>query len=56
MLVQDFLVIELKAQQHITAIAHAQILTYMKLAEAPVGLIINFNSHLLKNGIKRFAP
>ena len=55
MLVEDFLVVELKAVEHITALHQAQILTYMKLAEAPVGLIINFNNTLLKNGIKRFA-
>ena len=34
-------------------IHEAQILTYMKLAQTPVGLLINFDVQLLKNGIRR---
>ena len=33
----------------------AQLLTYMKLAKIEIGLLINFNEKLLKNGIQRFA-
>jgi GxxExxY protein len=33
----------------------AQVLTYLRVAEKHVGLLINFNSALVKNGIKRFA-
>jgi GxxExxY protein len=54
-LVDECLVVELKAVEHLTAVHEAQILTYMKLAEAPVGLLLNFNAKLLKQGIKRFA-
>ena len=54
-LVENCLVIELKAIEKIASIHEAQLLTYMKHAEAPVGLIINFNCKLLKDGIKRFV-
>ena len=49
------LVIELKAVEQLLPIHEAQLLTYMKLANIPVGLLINFNVRLLKNGIKRFV-
>ncbi len=52
--VDDFLIVELKSVEHVLPIHHAQILTYMKLAEAPIGLLINFNVKLLKDGIKKF--
>jgi len=48
-------VIELKAVEHVSPIPQAQLLTYMKLAEAPLGLLINFNVKLLKDGIKKFV-
>lgn len=54
-LVDDFLVVELKAVNCISEIHKAQILTYMKLAEVPIGLIINFNVPLLKEGIRKFV-
>ena len=54
-LVDECLVLELKAVEHLTSVHQAQVLTYMKLAEAPVGLLINFNVTLLKHGIRRFA-
>ena len=38
----------------ITEVHSAQILTFMKLGNHPLGLLINFNTKLLKNGIKRF--
>ena len=55
LLVDEFLVIELKAVEQLTGVHEAQLLTYMKLAEAPVGLLINFNVQLVKNGIRRFV-
>ncbi len=53
--VDDFVGIELKAVERVLPIHHAQLLTYMKLAEAPIGLRINFNVKLLKDGIKKFV-
>ena len=55
LLVHEFLVVELKAVEQVLGIHQAQLLTYMKLAEAPVGLLINFNVQLLKNGVRRFS-
>ena len=55
LLVNECLVVELKAVEQFSSVHEAQILTYMKLAEAPVGLLINFNVKLLKHGIRRFA-
>ena len=55
LLVENYLVIELKSVSQLTKLHEAQLLTYMKLAEAPTGLLINFNVKLLKDGIKRFA-
>lgn len=54
-LIEDHLVVELKVCQALSAVDQAQILTYMKLAEAPVGLLINFNVVRLKEGIRRFS-
>ena len=53
LLVQNKLIIELKAVDEITDVHIAQTLTYMKLCKCKLGLIINFNVPLLKEGIKR---
>ena len=49
------LIVELKSVDKITGIHKAQLLTYMKLSEVKVGLLINFNVEILKTGIKRFV-
>lgn len=54
LLIEDKLVIELKTVEDFTSVHFAQILTYLKLGEYPLGLLINFNSKILKNNIKRF--
>jgi len=54
-LVEDQLIIEIKAVDHLLAIHEAQLLTYLKLANKHVGLLINFNVLSLKNGIKRMV-
>lgn len=53
-LVEHALVLELKSVDILAPVHEAQILTYMKFANKPIGLLINFNVPLLKNGIKRF--
>lgn len=55
MLINDELIVELKSVERIVPIHQAQLLTYMKLAEVKVGLLINFNVEILKAGIKRFV-
>lgn len=55
LLIDKKIVLELKSVEKINKIHEAQILTYMKLSKIPVGLLINFNEKLLRNGIKRFV-
>ena len=53
-LVEKKVLIELKTVDSIIPVHEAQILTYMKFAKKEIGLLINFNVTLLKNGIKRY--
>ena len=55
MLIEDKLIVELKSVEKTLPIHEAQILTYTKLANIQVGLLINFNVERLKEGIKRFV-
>jgi GxxExxY protein len=55
MLVEARLVLEAKSVSDLLPIHEAQILTYMRLAGAPVGLLMNFNSRRLRKGIRRFV-
>ena len=55
LLVAEKLVVELKSVEQLLPIHEAQVLTYMRLAGTPIGLLINFNVPLLKQGIKRFV-
>ncbi len=54
-IVPDKLIIELKACESLLPIHEAQLLTYLKLTGIQLGLLINFNVPLLKDGIKRIA-
>jgi len=53
LLVENKVVIEIKSVEHLNDIHLAQTLTYLKLGEYKLGLLINFNVSLLKYGIKR---
>lgn len=55
LLVDNSIIIELKAVEKILPIHQAQLLTYMKLCHISVGLIINFNVKYIKSGIKRMV-
>lgn len=56
LLVEKSLVVELKAIEKVLPIHEAQILTYMKLLEVPIGLILNFNvTHIFKEGQKTYV-
>jgi len=48
-------IIEIKAVEKLLPIHEAQILTYLRLSSIRTGLLINFNSILLKDGIRRFV-
>ena len=52
---ENRLIVELKSVDEIKRIHEAQLLTYMKLAEVKIGLLMNFNVTTLKDGIKRFV-
>jgi len=53
LLVHDAVVVEIKAVEALQPIHEAQLLTYLKLGGWKVGLLINFNVPILKNGIRR---
>ena len=55
LLVEDCVIVELKAVENLIPLCEAQLLTYLKLANKRLGLLINFNVRLLKDGIKRLA-
>jgi GxxExxY protein len=54
-LVEHAVIVELKTVEALQPIHEAQLLTYLKLAHIKIGLLINFNVPVLKNGIKRMA-
>jgi len=53
MIVNDLVVVEIKAIEKLLPIHEAQLLTYLKLSAKHVGLLINFNSVRIKDGIRR---
>ena len=55
LLVSSDLMVEIKSVETLLPIHQAQILTCMRLAKVPIGLLINFNVIKLQNGIKRFV-
>lgn len=55
LIVENQIIVELKAVEKILPVHEAQLLTYMKLSGISLGLIMNFNTVLLKDGIKRMA-
>jgi GxxExxY protein len=54
-LVEQRVLVELKCVERLAAIHEAQVLTYLKLMDARLGLLINFNVPALKQGIKRIV-
>lgn len=52
-LVGDVLIVELKAVERLAPIHEAQVISYLKMTNHPLGLLINFNVPVLKEGIKR---
>jgi GxxExxY protein len=54
-LVEDVVVVELKSVEKILPVHKKQLLTYLKLAKKPLGLLINFNEEVLVDGITRIA-
>lgn len=55
LLVENKVVVEIKAVESFTDVHTAQVITYLKLTGCKLGLLINFNVALLKNGVKRLV-
>ena len=53
LLVEDLIIVEIKAVEGLLPVHHAQVLTYLKLTDRQLGLLINFNEAKLSTGIKR---
>lgn len=51
--VENRLIIEVKSVERIMPIHEAQLITYLRLTDLPVGLLLNFNTNILKSGIRR---
>lgn len=54
-LIEDQLIVELKSVEKIIPLYQAQLMTYLKLSKIKTGLLINFNSKLIKDGIRRIS-
>jgi GxxExxY protein len=54
-LVEDEVIIEIKSCGKMLPVFKAQIISYLKLADKRVGILVNFNEKLLKDGYKRFV-
>jgi GxxExxY protein len=54
-LVDRCLIVEIKAVEHVLPVHKAQLLSYMKLMDVPVGLLINFHVNYLKEGVSRMV-
>ena len=55
LLVEDAVIVEIKALETLTRLHEAQVLTYLKLSGLRVGFLMNFNVELFKNGLRRFV-
>jgi GxxExxY protein len=55
LLVENLVIVEIKAVDSIASIHEAQLLSYLKLSNKPLGLLLNFNVVHMKNGIKRLV-
>jgi len=54
-IIEKLVILELKSVEKVDPIHEAQLLTYLKLSECKLGILINFNVPVLKNGIKRIV-
>jgi GxxExxY protein len=55
LLVDEQVVVEIKSVERFDSVFEAQVLTYLRVTGRRIGLLINFNSRLLRDGVKRFA-
>jgi GxxExxY protein len=55
LLVEDRVIVEIKAVERVLPVHEAQVLSYLKLSGLTIALLLNFHVHLLRDGIQRFA-
>ncbi len=55
LIVEDTLIVEIKSVELLQPVHGKQLLTYLRLARKPIGLLINFNTELYKDGIRRIS-
>lgn len=54
LIVTDLVVVEIKSVEALNPLHEAQILSYLRLTRAKIGLLMNFNARMLKQGVRRF--
>ena len=54
-IVEDKIIVELKAVESLSRLHEKQLLTYLRVSDKRLGLLINFNEEVLRNGIRRIA-
>lgn len=55
LLVEDTIIIQIKSVENLAPVHYSQLLTYLKLSDKKLGLLMNFNTKVLKSGIHRIA-
>lgn len=55
LIVENKIIIELKSVEKLNPVHYKQLMTYLKIIDLKLGLLINFNENLIKNGIKRIV-
>ena len=55
LIINNKVIIEIKSVEHVLPVHKKQLLTYLKLTELKLGLLVNFNEALIKNGITRIV-
>ena len=55
LVIEDKVVVELKTVERLMPVHEAQLLTYLKLSRIPIGLLLNFSSAILKDGLRRLV-
>lgn len=53
LIIENQIIVELKCVERLIPVHEAQIISYMKLSQIPLGFLVNFNTPLIKDGIKR---
>jgi GxxExxY protein len=56
LVVEESILLELKAVERLLPIHEAQVITYLRLSRLPVGLLVNFNATVLRNALRRLTP